>query len=330
MLHYRADLRPLFFNALYFAILALAWFLPPASWLSIATLLVVLCITSFQGAVQTHNAIHRPIFKIRWLNKIYQVVLTLVYGHPVSSYVPGHNLSHHKHTQSQRDVMRTSKAQFSYNLFNFFFFIFLVAPDIMRADGAYAKAMRDRHPRWHRQLRMEQVILWAVNIGLLVLDWQKALVYWFVPHFFAQWGIITTNLLQHDGCDEDSEWNHSRNFVSPLFNFFVFNNGFHTIHHMRPGLHWSRTRNEHKKTVSPHIHKGLEEPSIVAFIWRYFVLNRRERYDGTPFSPKPAGEDESWIPTPRETPMDLGAEALEEATRELAEHVRLKTPSQAS
>src|SRR5262245_55199782 len=105
MLRYRADLRPLAFNVVYFALLALAFtdvvrLGPPIAWVVLAALLV----TAFQGAVQTHNAIHSPIWKSRTVNKAYQVVLTLVYGHPTSSYVPGHNLSHHKHTQTRSDV----------------------------------------------------------------------------------------------------------------------------------------------------------------------------------------------------------------------------------
>ena len=91
------------------------------------------------GAVQTHNAVHCPIFKQRWLNKVYQVVLTNTYGHPVSSLVPGHTLSHHKHTQTRRDVMRTSKARFRWNLLNILGFLFIVAPYTMRADAAYTE-----------------------------------------------------------------------------------------------------------------------------------------------------------------------------------------------
>lgn len=41
---------------------------------------------------------------------------------------------------------------------------------------------------------------------------------------------------QHDGCDENSKYNFSRNFVGKWFNFLLFNNGYHTIHHMSPGM----------------------------------------------------------------------------------------------
>ncbi len=274
-------------------------------------LLLALAMTSFQGAVSTHNAVHCPIFKYRMMNKIWQVVLTLSYGHPVSSYVPGHNLSHHKHTQSRRDVMRTTKTRFRWHPMNLLFFTVMCVPSIMKADAQYSKAMKTRHPKWYRQLMVEIVVLWAIQIGLFVLDWRKALVIWLIPHLYAQWGIVTMNLLQHDGCDENSEYNHSRNFVGAFVNFFTFNNGYHTIHHQTPGLHWSLAPAAHAEQIAPHIHPALDQKSLLAYMFKTFVLNRRETYLGERYVPPPAGEDEPWIPDPRTTIDDLGAESLD-------------------
>lgn len=323
MLRYSADLRTLFFVALYFGTLAFLWIATPSElgavdlrWAIPAYL--VLMVTSFQGAVSTHNAVHCPIFKQRSLNKVWQVVLTLTYGHPVSSYVPGHNLSHHKHTQSRRDVMRTTKARFRYNLLNLLFFMLACVPSIMRADSSYAKAMRTRHPKWFRQLVIEGVALWAVQIALFVVDWRKALLLWVIPHLYAQWGIVTMNLLQHDGCDETSAYDHSRNFVGKVVNWFTFNNGFHTIHHMKPGLHWSLAPAAHAQLVAPHIHPNLDQPSLVAYLFRTFVLSQRRTYDGKPYAPTYDGPDEEWIPEPRETREDLGAVGYDELNEQVA------------
>lgn len=84
---------------------------------------ILTCWFSFFGAVATHNTVHSPVWKSRTMNRLFQVVLTLTYGHPVSAYVPGHNLSHHKYTQSRKDVMRTSKVRFRWNLLNGLFFM---------------------------------------------------------------------------------------------------------------------------------------------------------------------------------------------------------------
>ena len=159
MLRNRADIRTWGFISTYFGLLALAWALTPAGgaawtsgdiWLG-GISFILLCLLAFMGAVTTHNAIHCPIFRSKPLNKAFQVVLTLTYGHPVSSYVPGHNLSHHKHTQSRRDVMRTSKARFSWHLLNLLLFLPQVSRSIMRADAQYTMMMRKRHPRWFKQ-----------------------------------------------------------------------------------------------------------------------------------------------------------------------------------
>ncbi len=310
MLKYRADLRPLASNALYFSLLIGLWTLAPTDPLILVPAYIVLCITAFQGAVQTHNAIHVPIFEQRWMNKIYQIVLTNIYGHPVSSYVPGHNLSHHKHTQSRSDVMRTSKARFRWHLLNLFFFLAQIAPSIMRADMTYTKEMRTKHPRWFRQMAMELASLWIITAALFILDWRKALIFWLIPHLYAQWGIVTMNLLQHDGADETTEWDHSRNFVSKIINWWTFNNGFHTIHHMHPSLHWSLAPTAHADEVAPHIHPNLDQASLTAFVFDTFFLNRRANYDGSPFVLRDEGPDEEWIPDPETTRFDLGAEVM--------------------
>jgi fatty acid desaturase len=333
VLRYRADIRPLAFNALYYSLLFGMFAAPtpfvhevysqPLRLAPYVAALLVLMVTSFQGAVQTHNAVHSPVFKARWMNKVYQGILTCTYGHPVSAYVPGHNLSH-QHTQSRKDIMRTTKARFRWNLLNGLFFFFLTLPAIQKADFTYSGAMRTRHPKWFIQAGAEMVALQSMQITLFLLDWKKALVFWVIPHLYAAWGIVTMNLLQHDGCDENSQYNHSRNFVGSVVNWFTFNNGYHTIHHETPGLHWSLLPKAHAEKIAPHIHPNLDQPSLATYIWDTFVLGNRRHYDGRPLpvSELPArGKDEAWIPKPEETTNDLGVESIEAGSEALANFV---------
>ena len=216
MLRYRADVKTILFVASYFALVAVQWALSPREpWLAIP-LLVLTCWFSFFGAVATHNTVHCPVFHQRALNRAFQVVLTLTYGHPVSAYVPGHNLSHHKYMQSRRDVMRTTKVRYRWNLLNGLLFMSRVVRDVLPADMRYFQAMYRKNPPWFRQMILETIVFVAAMAALLLLDWQKFIVYVLIPHQYAAWGIITMNYLQHDGCDERSELNHSRNFVGKL------------------------------------------------------------------------------------------------------------------
>ncbi len=230
------------------------------------------------------------------------------YGSAVSAFVSGHNLSHHKFTQTARDVMRTTKVRSAWNVLNIFEFVARVGAAIAVADLAYARAMRDRLPTWYRQYKLENGAVLGVTLGLFVLDWRKALVYWLVPHLYAAWGIISMNYLQHDGCDQSHPHNHSRNFVGRLVNWWTFNNGYHGIHHAYPGLHWSLLPAAHAREVAPYVAPELEQRSLLWYLLKTFVWpGRRVRYDGRPVVVPPSVPDESWIPAPAETPDALGA-----------------------
>jgi len=309
MLRERSDRRTLVFVGLYYASFVGLWVVDPPGPL-FAAWLAVLCWQSWQCAIITHNTIHCPVFVKRWMNRLFQVVLTCAYGHPVSAYVPGHNLSHHMYTQQDRDVMRTTKVRYRWNLLNGLLFFPTVGWSIAKNDKAFISRMKTERPRWYRQLILEAVVFVLVSGALLLLDWQKFLLVWWLPHLAAAFGIISINYLQHDGCDADHPYNHSRNFVGRGFNWLVFNNGYHGVHHDDPGLHWSKLREVHERDVAPHIHPALDQPSIVLYMWRAFVWpGRRVRFDGGPVDPGPPMQDVSWVPEHGLPPqVSLGAE----------------------
>lgn len=310
MLRYRADIRTLWFIATYFVLFATLWLVEMPFWAT-AVMFCATCVFSWFCAVITHNTIHCPVFRSRRANRIFQVILTLTYGHPVSAFVPGHNLSHHTNTQTQRDVMRTTKVRYRVNLLNLLLFFPTVAGAIMRGDIQFGTAMRKYRPRWFRQFMVEAIVFVVASAVLLVIDWKKFLLYWYLPHLWAAFGIVTINYLQHDGADQDHPYNHSRNFTSRFFGWWTFNNGFHAAHHIRPGTHWSELRTMHEREVAPFNDPRLDEPSIVAYCWKAFIWpGKRLRYDGTPVVlPEPA-PDESWIPSRSDTPPDVSLGAV--------------------
>ncbi len=307
-LRHAADWRSLAFVAAYYGLFVYQWVAAPkAGWLAVPLLLAT-CVMSFLCAVITHNSIHAPVFRERAANRVLQVVLSLSYGSAVSAFVPGHNLSHHRFTQTPRDVMRTSKVRHRWNLLNMFEFAVRVAVAITKNDFAYSRAARGRHPAWFRQYKLENYAVLGVTALLLILDWKKGLVYWLVPHLYAAWGIISMNYLQHDGCDQSHPYNHSRNFVGRFVNWWTFNNGYHGIHHHHPALHWSLLPEAHARELAPHIAPQLDQKSMFVYLVKTFVWpGRRVTFDGKPVELPPPVPDESWIPEPRETPEDLGA-----------------------
>jgi fatty acid desaturase len=192
--------------------------------------------------------------------------------------------------------MRTSKLRFRWNLLNQLLFLPGVALAITRAENAYTLWARKRRPRWFRQFVLESAVFYGVYAALLLTDWRRFLIYVWIPHLYAAWGIVGINFVQHDGCDETHPVNHSRNFVGKLVNWFTFNNGYHGIHHMKPSLHWSLAPAEHARLLSPTIHPSLEQRSLLAYLWRAYVWpGKRVDYRGAPVVLPARAADEPWF-----------------------------------
>jgi len=294
-----ADLRTLGFLIFHFSLTIYTWRMHDALSFGLLTLLwPVIAFSSFQGAVATHNTMHCAIFKseVRWANKLIQVILTLSYGHPVSTYVPGHNLSHHRYTQLRKDAMRTSKLQFRWHFLNGLLFQPIVARDVLYNDIRYTLLQYRLGRPFFKQAYREFIVLIVLQVVLAVLNWRKFLIYIYFPHFFAQWAIVSINLLQHDGCDGTSNGpNCARNFTGKMLNFLMMNNGYHTIHHIKPWLHWSYLPEAHAKEVHPVIHPELEQTSMLSYIWQTFVWpGERLTYEGKPLVFDQV-TDEDWV-----------------------------------
>lgn len=294
-LRYKDDLRTLGFGALYVVLVAVQFSFDFSSfWLRFA-FFIATSFSCFQGAVSVHNAVHCPTFQNMTVNAAFQIFLSCWFGHMASSYVPGHNLSHHRNLQSTRDVMRTTKMQYKWNFLNMLLFAPATLIVMNKNDQAYFDAQKRLNRPIYKQFRREMCTYISVQILLGYLSPFKWLTVCWLPHTIGKYMIVTLNMLQHDGCDENSKYNHSRNFVSPTLNYLCFNNGYHSIHHIYPGKHWSLLKDEHDRRLAPHIYPELDDPSIWGYMFKAYVYpGRRITYDGKPYDPPHPGPDEPW------------------------------------
>jgi fatty acid desaturase len=298
LLRFPADRRTLAILTIHALLTLAAWMLVPVGAIGLAAT-AILAYSGWLCAVIAHNTVHCPVFRRRWMNSGLQIWVSLSYGFPISEYIPGHNLSHHRFLQAREDVMRTSKVRFRWNLLNLLTFPFAVSPAILRGNRRYASLKGS--PDWRRQRRLETVVVWGVKLALFALDWRKALCFVLLPQLVANLGIVGINFFWHDGCDPDHSVNHSRNFVGPLLNFLTLNNGYHGIHHLEPGLHWSLLPEAHAERVRPGLHPALEQRSLPAYAWRTFVYpGRRETFDGRPITFPEEDSDLDWVTPARE------------------------------
>ena len=225
----------------------------------------ILCFQAFQMSVIVHNSAHVHPFRSKLCNKLFLTILTLLSGSPCSLYVPGHNESHHKHLETEKDMMRTTRMKYKNEFLNLILFAPTVLPDIIRAERKY---MNNIKGVVYCQYLLETTTYHTFLFALLYINWTKALLVYFIPTLVGKYMIISLNMLQHYKCDPTSKYNHSRNFTGPILNFFCFNNGYHTSHHNAPGIHWSLLPKKHYQ-IENKIDPDLIQENILLYIWRY-------------------------------------------------------------
>jgi beta-carotene hydroxylase len=298
-LNYKADYQTLGLVAAYLIFAYSGFFFyEQLSWPGFALLFSLACSFSFFCACLIHNTIHTPVFKKKSWNVVFQYILTFVHGYPVSAFVPGHNFSHHKENQTTKDWTRASRGRFKWNLLNQTLYFFIAVKSLTEGEWAFAKRMKVDNPKWYKQYRKEVFFNNAVKIIFLLINWKAFVLFVFLPQIYGSWGLVGTSVYQHDGCDPNHKFNHSRNFSSPILNFFMCNNGYHGAHHMRPNLHWSKYPAFHDKEIAPHIHPNLNRVSLFAYLWEANIWpGKRLDYLGNPvvLPPKEEDQNESWI-----------------------------------
>jgi fatty acid desaturase len=85
------------------------------------------------------------------------------------------------------------------------------------------------------------------------------------------YAVLIFNYLQHVHADEESDFNHSRNFTGWGLNAFLFNNGYHTVHHISPHTHWSENPAQHAKMANK-IDPALEEKNFWWYMVRVYLI----------------------------------------------------------
>jgi beta-carotene hydroxylase len=258
---------------------ALAYFRPGLLlWL---TPLLLYC--SYLSGVLSHNHNHSPVFHGRTANLIYGAWLSFMYGFPTFAWVPSHNQNHHRHLNSDEDASAISRHSSRDSLFAALSYPLACSRHQLPLVWRYARSALARPSGVRQRVLVEcgalvlgHALAAVVAIGLHGPG-LGALVYGVTlgaPALLGTYWMMLTNYLQHVGCDPGSAHDHSRNFVSPFWNWFVFDNGYHTVHHQQPGLHWSRYRALHEKRAAS-MSPALNQPMILAYAARRYLWPRR-------------------------------------------------------
>lgn len=237
---------------------------------------------SYLSGVLSHNHNHCPVFVGRKSNLLYGAWLSFFYGFPSFAWVPSHNRDHHRHLNGPADASSTARHGRRDTLWAMLTYPLVCSRHQLPLVWTYAARQVHSASPGASRIVLETSALALGHAGLLWLatrlhGWPLgSLVYGLavgLPALLGNYWMMLTNYLQHVGCDPSSPYAHSRNFVHPVWNWFVFDNGYHTVHHQHPGLHWSRCRAAHRlseRRVAPE----LNDATIVGYVLRRYFLRR--------------------------------------------------------
>ena len=223
-------------------------------------------------AIIAHNHNHVPIWRSRFLNIATDYWLTLFYGFPAFGWIPTHNKNHHFLNNKNGDYTITYRVSEKNNIFTLLSYPSISSYFQQKPIAAYLRTLwRSNRQKFYLAASQYLVLGLYYAVAIFVLSWKKAVLFILIPHQVSLFSILIFNYVQHVHTDEESRYNHSRNFVG-LINLALFNNGYHTIHHEAPGIHWSKTPAAQKK-IQNLIDSSLNERSFWWFLVRVYLLS---------------------------------------------------------
>lgn len=208
------------------------------------------------AGTMAHNHNHCPTFSSKRMNAFYAVWISIFYGYPAFAWVPTHNLNHHKHVNREGDATITWRHTNRNTWYVAVSYFFVSAYYQSTPIKEYIRKAKTANPRLYRQILTQYTVWISCLVGTLGAAialhgaWVGFTVWilaFGLPTVFGSWSMMWFNYMQHVHCDPWSKYNHSRNITGRIFNFLVFNNGLHTVHHANAGAHWSTAYVEHEK-----------------------------------------------------------------------------------
>ena len=267
MLKHNADIK-----SLIYIFITTAMFITQWVWIGVNPFIYTwFLFMSVAVSVMTHNHNHLPMWRSKTMNILTDWWLTVFYGFPIFAWIPTHNKNHHRYNNREGDDSITYRVSEKNNFLTLISYPTISGYYQQKAIFGYLKEMKanNKEKYWVCISQYAVLVLWIA--GALLIDWQKALLFVIIPQQVSLFSVLIFNYVQHVHANEESEWNHSRNFTGFL-NFLLFNNGYHTIHHHKAGLHWDKVPEAHKE-IENNINPILLERSFWWYIIRSYFLS---------------------------------------------------------
>jgi len=189
-----------------------------------------------------HNITHRRLFKkstSNWLNKYITWFICPLFGQVPESYFAHHIGMHHVENNLEDDSSTTMPYQRDSVKDFLKYYAHFVAHG---ATSTFLYLFRRKKTKYYVPLSSGQIILYIVCVGLSFVSFKATLWVFWIPMIFSRLVMMLGNWTQHafiDPQEPSNAYKSTFNCINTGYNHTCWNDGYHLIHHLKPGMHYT-------------------------------------------------------------------------------------------
>lgn len=254
---YKADIIPVILFLWYFLLDIWVYFSVDSISFIIAYTIVGIPLKGLICAWNHHHQ-HVSIFALAPLNRLLEVVYGFQTWIVWYGWVLHHNLGHHVHYQDQSLDESAWKSQ-KWNSYHPLIYTWIVSVT------AYFRAWQvgSKYPRIRWYFLSMCAIQLTLLIGFLIYSPLSWIFIFVVP--MVTWILLTvyTTYYHHSWLESSDPYESSYNITQWWYNLLTGNLGYHTAHHLKWNLHWSKL---------PEYHAQIESKIAEKYYKKYELL----------------------------------------------------------
>ncbi len=198
-----------------------------------------------------HCICHRKCFKKphQWIHGYITWVLCPLFGHAPEGYFSHHLGMHHIENNMEDDTSSTMAYQRdSAKDFLAYFFKFL----FVGVKNTFLYLYYRKRKKLYLRLTIGEYVYFAFCIAMCFVNLKTTLLVFIIPLLFARLVMMLGNWAQHsfiDSTNPENLYTNSINCINTKYNHICWNDGYHIIHHLRPGMHYTEMPAELLKRI---------------------------------------------------------------------------------
>lgn len=188
-----------------------------------------------------HCMCHRMIFKkqYQWMHKYVTWIVCPFFGHTPETYFGHHIMMHHVENNMEDDASSTLKYQRD-NPWHFLQYLghFLAMGFIDTFNYLFRRTQR----KIYMQFSAGEITWFIFCIAMCFVNFKATMMIFIAPVIYGRFIMMLGNWTQHafiDKSDPEGHFSGVYNCINNVYNQNCWNDGYHSIHHLNPALHYT-------------------------------------------------------------------------------------------